>query len=293
MFRRLRFTVALGLAAVCAGPLRADDAAQKTYEVEVQSDIAYRTDKDADPTKHKLDIYTPKGQKDFPVMMFVHGGAWRSGNKGLYQPLGKTFAKQGIGVAIINYRLSGKESKVKHPDHVKDVAGAFAWVHANIGKYGGRNDRIFLCGHSAGAHLVALLATDECYLKEHKLGLQDIRGVMPLSGVFEITASFPPFNGPFGTEPETCKAASPINHIKEKHPPFLICYADKDIRTIDKMSEDFCKKLTDGKCEARSLKIDSRDHYTIIIQLATDPEDPCSKAMLDFIAKHSEWKRPI
>jgi len=292
MRRRFLFVVVLGLTVVFSGRLRADDAPKKSYDVEVQSDVAYRTDKDADPVKHKLDIYTPKGLKDFPVMMFVHGGAWKSGNKGMYQVLGKAFAKQGIGTVIINYRLSDKSGKVKHPDHIKDVASAFAWVHANIGKYGGRNDRIFICGHSAGAHLVALLATDETYLKEHKLGLENIRGVMPLSGVFEITPGFFAFNDPFGKEPEICKAASPIYQVKAKHPPFLICYADKDFPTIDKMSENFCKKLTDGKCDACALKIDGRNHFTIIIQLALDTEDACTKAMLDFIAKHSEWKRP-
>jgi hypothetical protein len=72
----------------------------------------------------------------------------------------------------------------------------------------------------------------------------------------------------------------------------LICYGDKDFLTIDKKSEDFCKKLTDVKCEACTLKLDNRNHFTIIIQLAVDSTDPCTKAMFDFIAKHSEWKRP-
>jgi acetyl esterase/lipase len=272
--------------------LHADDTPKKTYDVEKHLNIAYRSDKDADPVKHKLDIFTPKGQKDFPVMMFVHGGSWKSGNKELYASLGETFAKQGIGTVVINYRLSDSNTKAKHPDHIRDVAAAFAWVHDNIAKYGGRVDRIFISGHSAGAHLVSLLATDEIYLKEHKLGLGSIRGVMALSGVYEITPGFFAFNGPFGKEADVCKAASPINHVKAKDPPFLICYADKDLPTIETMSERFCKKLTDEKCEATSVKIDGRNHISIIIQLAISGDDSCTKAMLDFIAKHSEWKRP-
>jgi acetyl esterase/lipase len=272
---------------------RADETPRKTYEVETHLDIAYRDDKDADPIRHKLDIYTPKGQKDFPVLMFVHGGSWKSGNKTMYAAVGNTFAKQGIGTVVINYRLSDSKGKAKHPDHIKDVASAFAWVHANIGKFGGRNDRIFISGHSAGGHLVALLATDESYLKEHKLGLNNIRGVMPISGVYEITPGFFAFVEPFGKDADICKAASPMQQVKTKHPPFLICYGDRDFPTIDKMSESFCKKLTDGKCEARALKVDSRNHLSIILQLALDSDDPCTKAMFDFIAKHSEWKRPV
>jgi acetyl esterase/lipase len=274
------------------GRVRADDKAAKQYEVETHLDIAYRAGKDADPVKHKLDIYTPKGQKDFPVMMFVHGGSWKSGNKTMYAAVGSTFAKNGIGTVVINYRLTSSTNNIKHPDHVKDVAAAFAWVHANIGKYGGRKDRIFISGHSAGGHLVSLLATDEQYLKEHKLSFSDIRGVMPISGAYEIIPKFPYYDGPFGTGDEGRKDASPISHVKANHPPFLICYGDKDFLTIDSMSENFCKKLTGCKCEASTLKIDSRSHFSIIIQLAVDSNDPCTRAMLDFIAKHSEWKRP-
>src|SRR5438270_10644137 len=164
----------------CAADASADDANKppivRTGSFEVQSikDIAYDDAKDADPVRHKLDLYLPKGHKDFPVLMFVHGGAWTSGNKNLYGPLGQRFAANGIGTAIINYRLS---PAVQHPAHAQDVAKAFAWTHKNIGKHGGRADQIFISGHSAGGHLVALLATDESYLKAHKLGISDIKGV--------------------------------------------------------------------------------------------------------------------
>jgi acetyl esterase/lipase len=291
-FLSLSLTVSLfGAVLLLPIAVRAGETAKKTYEVDVQTDIAYRTDKQADPIKHKLDIYTPKGQKDFPVLMFVHGGAWKSGNKAMYATLGATFAKQGIGAVVINYRLTDGKNGVKHPDHIKDVASAFAWVHDNISKYGGRNDRIFISGHSAGGHLVSLLATDESYLKEHHLGLDNIHGVLPLSGVYEILPKIRIFDDQFGTDAEVCKAASPINNVKSKEPPFLIIYGDKDLPTIDKMSEAFCKKLTDNKCEAKAVKADDRNHFTIIVQLAINSDDVCTSAMLDFIAKHSEWKR--
>src|SRR6476661_4000879 len=85
------------------------NAQEAKYEVEKHLNLAYNTAKDADPVRHKLDLYVPKGAKDFPVMVFVHGGMWRSGNKELYAPLGETFAKQGIGTAVINYRLSNRD----------------------------------------------------------------------------------------------------------------------------------------------------------------------------------------
>src|ERR1700676_5104642 len=100
--------------AVCAGltgvaaPVAARDekpVAPATFEVEKHKNIAYRTDKDADPERHKLDVYCPKGQKDFPVVLFVHGGSWKSGNKSWYAGIGEAFAGAGIGFVICNYRL--------------------------------------------------------------------------------------------------------------------------------------------------------------------------------------------
>ena len=177
----------LPLFAFClAVPLSAQE--KKPFEVEKHLNLVYHSAKDADPVKHKLDLYVPKGVKDFPVMMFVHGGSWKSGNKDLYPALGETFAKQGIGTAIINYRLSSNKGTVKHPDHIHDVAKAFAWVKENAGKYGGDPKKLFISGHSAGGHLVALLATDESYLKAEKCSTTDIRGVMALSGVYTIDA---------------------------------------------------------------------------------------------------------
>jgi acetyl esterase/lipase len=89
---------------------------------------------------------------------------------------------------MVNYRLS---PAVKHPEHVKDVALAFAWTRQHIRDHGGNPDQIILCGHSAGAHLVALLATDDRYLKAPELKLQDrdraaLRGVIAVSGVYRI-----------------------------------------------------------------------------------------------------------
>jgi acetyl esterase/lipase len=86
-------------------------------------------------------------------------------------------------VVSINYRLS---PGVKHPEHVRDVARAFAWTHAHIGEYGGNKEQIFVSGHSAGGHLASLLATDATYLKAHGLSAKDIRGVIPVSGVYVI-----------------------------------------------------------------------------------------------------------
>lgn len=117
--------------------------------------------------------------------------------------------------------------------------------------------------------------------------------MLSLSGVYEITPNIRVFDDQFGTDLAVCKAASPINHTAGKHPPFLICYAENDFPTLDVGAERFCKKLVNDKVDATVAKIAGRNHITIIIQLAVNTDDPCTALMLDFIAKHSEWKRAV
>jgi acetyl esterase/lipase len=255
------------------------------YEVETISGIAYYDGKDADAVRHKLDLYLPKGQKDFPVLIFVHGGTWKSGSKDLYAPLGKLYAKNGIGTVIINYRLS---PKVMHPAHIQDVAKAFAWTHKSIAKHGGDPKNIFVCGHSAGGHLVSLLSTNESYLKAEGCAIKDIKGTIPLSGVFVIVPNLM-FKDIFSSDKDVVKTASPIEHVTGDHPPCLMLYADKDFLTLDAMAEQMCKKLKEYKCEASTLKIADRTHISIITSMMRI-EDPANQAILEFLARHGAVK---
>src|SRR5262245_64343164 len=95
------------------------------FAVDAIPDVAYYSGPDAAATKHKLDLFLPKGHKDYPVLFFVHGGAWTSGDRKLYGPFGRLLAKNGIGAVIISYRLT---PQVQHPGHIEDVARAFTWT---------------------------------------------------------------------------------------------------------------------------------------------------------------------
>jgi acetyl esterase/lipase len=255
------------------------DVTPLSLAVEKHADIAYRTDPDADPVRHKLDLYAPKGRKDFPVLLFVHGGSWRSGNKNLYTALGNALARTGIGVVVTNYRLS---PQVKHPAHAEDVAKAFAWTRANVAKYGGRTDRLYVSGHSAGGHLVSLLATDPSYLKAENRSPADIRGVIAISGVFEIMPDIRLFHSAFGRDEAVCKLASPLSHVKGKHPPFLIAYGDGDLPHLDRMAEDMHAALKKCDCTSTLMKLKDRNHYTIIMKVIDD-SDPLHKAVREFV----------
>ena len=184
--------------------------------------------------KQSLNVYRPaaepKGQT-LPVVIWVHGGGWRTGDKdnraGMH--LCQTWANTGIVVVGLDYRLT---PAVVHPAHVEDVAAGIAWVHKHIAKSGGDPKRVFLLGHSAGAHLVALVATAPNYLRAHSLSPKSaLAGVMAIdTASYDLTETRTPavrkmISNAFGGDPKTLNEASPLQHAL-KHPadcpPFLI-----------------------------------------------------------------------
>jgi acetyl esterase/lipase len=171
------------LAAVLATltPVRAEE-----MPIKQTLDVRY-----GDRDMQVLDVFAPEDAHKAPVVLFVHGGTWVTGDKdfnGCYRSVGQFLARHGVVAVLINYRLS---PWVRHPEHVKDVARAFAWTRRHAQEYGGDPDRIVLCGHSAGGHLVSLLATDPTYLADPalKLTAKDraaIKGVIAACGVYRI-----------------------------------------------------------------------------------------------------------
>jgi acetyl esterase/lipase len=270
-----------GATAVAKGP----------FEIEVNADVPYYEGPDADGIRHKLDLYIPKGGKEVPVLLFFHGGSWTRGDKfysGIIRNLGLFCASHGILAVIPNYRLS---PAVMHPEHIRDVARAFAWAHKNATKYGGRPDRMFLSGHSAGGHLASLLATDENYLKSEGLCLRDIKGVIPLSGVFQIPNEAHIFENVFPPDSRVRHEASPLWQVCHRavsatttaFPPFLIMFADQDFAMCHKSpAEEFCKALQERKVSAKTLEVRSRNHLTLLLN-APRKDDPAGRAMLEFI----------
>jgi acetyl esterase/lipase len=184
---------------------------------------------------------------------------------------------------ICNYRLS---PAVQHPAHVEDVAKAFAWTCENIGKYGGKKEQLFLCGHSAGGHLVSLLVTDPQYLKAEKRSTADVKGVASFSGVYEIVTGVTTLETAFGKDEKVCKLASPLSHVTGKHPPFLIAYADTDFPRLDETALHMHAALKKAESPVELVKCKDRNHYTIIIEFARSNTDPLNKVFRDFVQKN-------
>jgi acetyl esterase/lipase len=244
--------------------------------------VAYFEGTGADAKRHRLDLYLPEGKKHFPLLLYIHGGAWKMGSKELYGPLAQVFARQGIGVAVANYRLS---PGVKHPEHVRDVARSFAWLAKHAKELGADPERIFISGHSAGGHLVALLALDPRYLKAEGLAPERIRGVIGLSGPYAMRGDG--FADVFGDDPAARDDAFPLAHVGKhagaKVPPFLILWADKDYPGLPLAGRALAAALERSGVKVTAAEIADRDHITIVSRMGGDA-DPTARRIVEFVA---------
>lgn len=188
-----------------------------------------------------LDVYRPK-QTDSrtPVVVFFYGGSWRDGNRGFYRFVGEALSRRGVLVVIPDYRKAPADV---FPAFMEDAAKATAWARANASKWGGDPSRVYLMGHSAGAHIAALLGTDPTYLEQWRIKPRDLAGVIGLAGPYD----FLPFTDPkiqevFGSEKNWPKS-QPVNFVDGDEPPFLLLHGSSDKRVWQMNSEHLAARL--------------------------------------------------
>lgn len=150
-------------------------AVQTGYAQAKKTDIPYVKD---GHERQLLDVYSTDA-KNLPVVVWIHGGGWQTGDKTDVQIKPKLFNDNGYVFVSINYRLL---PDVEMGDIIRDVAKAIGWVHEHVSDYGGNPNQMYVMGHSAGAQLAALICIDERYLKAEGVALETIKGCVPVDG---------------------------------------------------------------------------------------------------------------
>jgi arylformamidase len=203
-------------------------AASLRGQMTVAREMPYAEAPGVPGSAQSLDLYAPRDARGAPALVYVHGGSWSIGDKRAVGVKPGFFTASGWIFVSINYRLLPEG---RHPANVQDVARAIAWVHSHVSQYGGDPDKMFLMGHSAGAHLIALAAVDGRRLREAGKDIQIVKGVIPLDtnaydlpAVMETGRAF--FDRIFGDDPRAWRDASPYHHVSPGKgiPPFLIFY---------------------------------------------------------------------
>lgn len=273
------------------------DTKSKVYKVKVQKNLAYVSGKVG---RRKLDLYLPKNiQSPPPLFMYIHGGAWITGDKSQYSKLGKAFASRGIAVAIINYRLSTRSNGSRHPDPVHDGAAAIHWLKKSAKTYGYRDDCIVVGGHSAGAHMTGLLTLDPTYLAKLEEKTSVIAGAIGLEGIYDIPAlvkRWPDYRGDFialafGSE-IGWSAASPQSYCNGKEKtPWLVIHSPKDELVDMPQSENFVKALKAKSVEVSFFKNLESSHFGTVTNLGSKKGQETEDQMVKFINGLAEARK--
>ncbi|GAB2458703.1 hypothetical protein GCM10011375_08160 [Hymenobacter qilianensis] len=259
-------------------------------------DIAYvaATATDFSAERHRLDVYTPrrKAAASHPVVVFIHGGNWDSGSKNIYTFIGRRLAKQGVVAVIINYRLS---PDVQVPAMAEDCARAVHWTQQHIAEYGGDPQRIFLMGHSAGAGLAALIATDNHYFSRLGLLQNSVRGVIlddPAGlDMYDYLlkkqyAGDEQYLTAFGRDPQGWKAVSALYHLTAASPPFLTFVGGKTYPSIASSSQKFRSRLKELGVSPQFMVLPGKQHIPMVLQLYWQ-HNVIYRQLLPFISKSS------
>jgi acetyl esterase/lipase len=263
-------------------------------DMTVHRDVAYADFAGIDPNLTSMDIYAPEGAKDLPVLLFVHGGSWQRGSK---EPVGDKpafFAEHGFLFISTNYRLS---PAVDHPTHVSDLARAVAFLHDHAREYGGDPGRIFIMGHSAGAHLVGLLGADSSRLEEIGKDPSVVKGVVVLDtaalDMVSRMAALPEqesgMYGAFTRDREVWRDASVLAHVEDGggQAPYMIVNAyGAGIKTT--ATERIASILRGRGVRAEVLDVSHfRSHGSLIARMGEEG-DPVGTAVVDFLSSLSD-----
>lgn len=227
----------------------------------LKKDISYIAATEQDEYRKercKLDIYYPENKKDYPTIVWFHGGGLEGGSKDLPDEL----KNKGIAVISVNYRLS---PKAKNPAYIEDAAEAIAWVFKNIESYGGNANKIYVSGHSAGGYLTLIVGLDKSYLQKHNIDADNIKGLLPISGQTNTHYTIRkerglPMNLPIIDE------YAPLNKARENCPPTLLITGDRKLEMTARYEENvhleaILKSL--GNKEIALCELEGFDHGNV------------------------------
>ncbi len=220
-----------------------------------------------DPAQ-KLEMFVPAGtpaHAALPVIVFIHGGGWYSGDPHNYRFMARALAPHGYAVVLAGYRLY---PHVRYPAMLEDGASALRWVADHVAALGGDPGRVVLMGHSAGAYNVAMLTLDRRWLAHERLSADAIKGTVGLAGPYDFY--------PFDTESSINsfgKAANPeetqpVVHARGDAPPMLLVHGTADKTVRPRNSVELARTLTRAGAPTHAVLLKDVTHEGLIMMFA-------------------------
>lgn len=254
--------LAAGLLTGCQSVLfTAINATAKSSGLEITGNVVY------DPTHNlALDVYRPKGAHDLPTVVFFYGGSWKSGKRQWYRWVGEALAQRGLVVMIPTYRLW---PKVEMDGFMSDGAHAVAWANQHAAAYGGSSDKLFVMGHSAGAHIGALLATDANWLKDVGMKPRDLKGFIGLAGPYDfLPLKDPDYISMFGITHAQQLLSQPVHFVDGDEPPMLLMQGTSDDIVSPKNAKSLARALREHNEPVKLVLVPDIGHFAILFSMS-------------------------
>jgi acetyl esterase/lipase len=246
--------------------------------VAVHEDVQY-AEVARQPRRNRLDLFVPQVEVPPPLVMFVHGGSWTGGRKERFARIGETLAGNGFACAVINTQLF----PFARPDvMVLDCAHALGYLHRHGRDYGYDGDRLFVMGHSSGAHLCSWLAYDDRKLQLAGVPKRALRGAVLLSGVYDVRARHVALDGVFGLDARRRREASPWLYADEGDCPAYVAWAERELPGLSLCGQLLRDELLRRGVPVRSERYALRDHANYMFQFGTR-RDQVTQPVLRFL----------
>ncbi len=220
------------------------------------NDLPYRETTDSySQERCKIDFYYPEDAKEFPTVVWFHGGGLSSGEKFIPEQL----KNSGLAVVAVNYRLLPKASL---QDCIDDAAAAVAWTYSEIEKYGGNTKKIFVSGHSAGGYLTAMIGLDKKWLNKYNIDSDSIAALIPFSGHAISHFAYRQTKGIRDNQPSIDEYA-PLYYVRPDAPPLIIVSGDRELEMLGRYEENayFWRMMkVNGHEETYLYELDGYDH---------------------------------
>jgi arylformamidase len=256
--------------------LYADFYAEESEKL--RAEVEHRLDVPFGPTlAEHLDLYpAPASARPAPVLVYLHGGYWRSRTSKEFGFVARGPFSRGVATVVVNYALC---PEVTIDEIVRQVRAALVWTYKNAGSFGGDAERIYVAGHSAGGHLAAMLLVTDW---EGVYGLPGdiIKGTCAISGLFDL-APFPyTFLQPkLQLTWDQVSRNSPILHLPGEAPPLIVAYGEDEPSELRRQSEEFFAAWKARGLEATLLPLPDKNHYDVIDGFL-DADSPLCSAIL-------------
>jgi len=216
-------------------------------------------------SQQKLDIYKPSKLRHNTVVVFLYGGSWKRGHRSHYRFVGEAFASRGFITVIPNYRVY---PEVQFPRFIEDAAAAIGWVQHHIAKHGGNAKKIVLVGHSAGAHIAALLALDPRYLKAAGVSQKFIAGTVGIAGPYAIDPSQHRSIRSIFETAKNPRNIRPINFVHANAAPMLLLHGAEDNLVDAENSRELAQRLQKVGSSVTYIPFANTGHVGVLLALA-------------------------